>query len=206
METIFILVAFMIILFIAVVLIHKFLRFAGTILMYVITIGIIISIIFLIYVQYDFSKYVKELEEKNLFLVQNEGEIIAGFESKPFNLFSAEELAEIKSTDRSAWLENRHNAFIFNRNALEAVRLETVTFDGTQMSRGEAVGLVFSAEDAEEKGDVFSELISEYDSDFFIEQYRKGNIESLPDRALNKYIRRAPRFLSGIFGFKNEVK
>jgi len=205
MQSIFILVAFLIILFVIVVLIHNFLKFTGTILMYVITIGIIITIIGLIFVQYDFSKFANEMEEKNLFLAIEDEKIVAAFDSKPFDTLTVEEIAVLNS-DRMKWLDGRHNAFTFNKEALESVVAETITVEGNEMTKNEAVGIVFGSSDIEEKNLAFSELIREYNSDYFIAQMKKGNIEAFPNRAVYKFMRKAPRFLSDICSFKNEVK
>jgi succinate dehydrogenase flavin-adding protein (antitoxin of CptAB toxin-antitoxin module) len=205
MQSIFILVAFLIILFIVVVLIHKFLRFAGTILMYVITIGIIITIIALIFVQVDFSKFADELEEKNLFLAVEDDKIVAAFDSKPFDTLTAEEIAALNS-DKTIWLDGRYNAFSFNRDALEAVHFETVNIGGEEVTKSEAVVLVFSSSNQDEKNLAFSELLEEYDSDYFKAQLKKGNIDALPNRAMYKFMRKTPNFFSDICSFKNEVK
>ena len=88
------------------------------ILFYAIIAVIIIFIILMLFVHLDFRNFVKELDEKNIYLYREEGKILYGFTSPPYEPLNEEQINSMISKEpmfQTMMDVLGHNVFYFNK-------------------------------------------------------------------------------------------
>ncbi len=177
------------------------------ILFYAIIAVILVVIILLIFVQSDFRDFVRELDQKNVYLYREDGKIIHGFTSPPYEPLSEARINSMNSKDSLFMLEPLgHNYFYFNKQAIIEKEIVKVEFIERIYSKEEAIALLDSAElTFESKTHIFASLVEHFESDYIFAQFKEGNIVIYPHRLLWKFVDCCPVSLTKFFSFKREV-
>lgn len=171
---------------------------------------IIVFIVFMVFVQFDFRDFVQELEGRNLYLYEEQGKILFGFESKPYSPLTGEEIGSINmNLGRKGQIlqeTGSSNIIIYTPEALEDKEVGEVEFIERIYTKEEAAALLDSTElSLESKNNIFASLAEEFHSEYFFRELRKGSIIVFPDRLFWSFIMNCPESFTAFFEFQREV-
>ena len=178
----------MLIIFVLIVgIFYKIIKVLFKSILYAAVIFLVTLIVVLFFVHIDFKNFVSELDQKNYFLLEDEGELILGYQENPYNTLSKSELESINkkflendvkelTSDEFENLFGVKNIFIYTEEALENKEINQLIYLEEILEKNQIIARLLDDEKPlVERSELFSSVVQKWDSEFLFLQLPRRN-------------------------------